>query len=804
MTDNKHSLANSLARSGGLPNYFSRTSGPDWQQVLNLGFLEKLIQGGRNRLGDEGINDLKYLLLAMAESQSKYFPPSIVRDFRQHIGLENGEDPQEASELESDDGERDLDRDDSSNDSELEGLSYQDASSNELETPVVYSLDTDRSQIPTLGQQGNQHFLWLEKRIQAFLANADGTSTALDNLDRVCDFLRASDLEKQLARFFYASFHGWDKIIRRIIPKTEVDVIDISEKQGLFQILQDIFGQEHHDLIKKFLECKGPVASTLLYQGDSPKEKPFFKDPLDDFLSGEGSLTEEDICTRIIGDPVESDLTASDFHHLPDEVLAIPDKIESGAQNNALLLYGPSGTGKSSFVTTLGCTVYRLDDKLSHSGEDANEDQDQILIMPKTLNESVAEIIEKIRVFLTIKGNDPKAVLLVDEMVFPDDSADLASLRDSFQRLLESEIPSHACTIVFTTNNDDRILESARRRMDCFKIPVPHPRHQASMVVGIAEKLGISLSRDDANQITSTHTASVALWEKALKGTDKTITDPVLLVKSIRQQLEAAAKSTYGTIDDVIRPPFHNLYDPQYTNSTVRCMGVSRPKPFSEKDWLDYIRVCENQGKGSSLLLVGVTGAGHEWAPHFLADALAWSVHALGDEGDIESPRTLCTTRDFDAFRRTTRSILQGESRQHLIGVLDVPLLIEQERERLVNESQHPVVFFDCLTEKQVLRFLKKELGLPVYMKIHKENRSSQPTQLPYINLGNRRRIKLPNLDGIAPEDLRAVQASQGNPLAASPLGYLSALAKKRGMDPQVLNQRMAEILSRNEAEKTL
>jgi hypothetical protein len=323
------------------------------------------------------------------------------------------------------------------------------------------------------------------------------------------------------------------------------------------------------------------------------------------------------------------------------------------------------------------------------------------------------------------------------------------------------------------------------------------------MVVRIADKLGISLSLDNAKQITNTHTAPVALWEKALKDTGKTITDPVLLVKSIRQQLEAAAKSTYGTIDDVIRPPFHNLYNPQYTNSTVRCMGVSRPKPFSEEDWLDYIRACENQGKGSSLLLVGVTGAGHEWAPHFLADALGWSVHALGDEGDIGSPRTLCTTSDFDAFRRTTRSILQGESRQHLIGVLDVPLLTEQERERLVNESQHPVVFFDCLTEKQVLRFLKEELGLPVYMKIHKETPRSQPTQLPYINLGNRR-MGLRNLDGIAPEDLRAVQASQGNPLAASPLGYLSALSKKRGMDPQVLNQRMAEILSRNEAEKAM
>jgi len=793
MTDNKHSLA----RSGGLPNYFSRTSGPDWQQVLNLGFLKKLIQGGRNRLGDEGINDLKYLLLAMAESQSKYFPPSIVRDFRQHIGLENGEDPQEA--LESDDEEAGgLDEDDLLNESEA------------TETSSVYSLDIDRSQIPTLSQQGNQHFSWLEKRIQEFLANADGTSTALDNLDRVCDFLRASDLEKQLARFFYASFHGWDKIIRRIIPKTEVDVIDITEKQGLFQILQDIFGQEHHDLIKKFLECKGPVASTLLYQGDSPKEKPFFKDPLDDFLSGEGSLTEEDICTRIIGDPVESGLTASDFHHLPDEVLAISDKIESGAQKNALLLYGPSGTGKSSFVTTLGCTVYRLDDKLSHSGEDANEDedQDQILIMPKTLNSSVAEIIEQIRVFLTIKGNDPKAMLLVDEMVFPDDSADLASLRDSFQRLLESEIPSHACTIVFTTNNDDRILESARRRMDCFKIPVPHPRHQASMVVGIAEKLGISLSLDNAKQITSTHTAPVALWEKALKDTGKTITDPVLLVKSIRQQLEAAAKSTstYGTIDDVIRPPFHNLYDPQYTNSTVRCMGVSRPKPFSEKDWLDYIRVCENQGKGSSLLLVGVTGAGHEWAPYFLADALAWSVHALGDEGDegdIGSPRTLCTTNDFNVFRETTRSILQGESRQHLIGVLDVPLLTAESRQDLVNQNQHPVVFFDCLSEKQVLRFLKEELGLPVYMKIHRESEKHQYTQIPYINLENCPK-KLGNLDGITLEDLHAVNALQGNPLAASPIQHLTALAKERRMDPQVLNQRMAETLSRSQAERAI
>jgi hypothetical protein len=429
---------------------------------------------------------------------------------------------------------------------------------------------------------------------------------------------------------------------------------------------------------------------------------------------------------------------------------------------------------------------------LSHSGEDA-----------KTLNASVAKIIEQIQVFLMIKGNDPKAVLLVDEMVFPDDSADLASLRDSFQQLLESEIPNHACTIVFTTNNDDRILESARRRMDCFEIPVPHPRHQASMVVGIAKKLGISLSRDDANQITSTHTAPVALWEKALKGTDKTITDPVLLVKSIRQQLEAAAKSTYGTIDDVIRPPFHNLYNPQYTNSTVRCMGVSRPKPFSEEDWLDYIRACENQGKGSSLLLVGVTGAGHEWAPHFLADALAWSVHALEDEGDIGSPRTLCATRDFGAFRRTTRSILQGESRQHLICVLDVPLLTPESRQKLVSQNNQPVVFFDYLSEKRVLRFLKKEMGLPVYMKIHRESEKHQYTQIPYINLENCPK-KLGNLDGITLEDLHAVNASQGNPLAASPLGYLSALSKKRGMDPQVLNQRMAEILSRNEAEKAM
>jgi hypothetical protein len=146
---------------------------------------------------------------------------------------------------------------------------------------------------------------------------------------------------------------------------------------------------------------------------------------------------------------------------------------------------------------------------------------------------------------------------------------------------------------------------------------------------------------------------------------------------------------------------------------------------------------------------------------------------------------------------------LQGESRQHLIGVLDVPLLTAESRQDLVNQNQHPVVFFDCLSEKQVLRFLKEELGLPVYMKIHKENPNSKPTQLPYIKLGNRR-MRLRNLDGIAPEDLRAVQASQGNPLAASPLGYLSALAKKRGMDPQVLNQRMAEILSRNEAEKAM
>jgi hypothetical protein len=750
MTDNK----NSLARSGGLPNYFSRTSGPDWQQVLNLGFLKKLIQGGRNRLGDEGINDLKYLLLAMAESQSKYFPPSIVRDFRQHIDLENGEDSQEASELESDDGERDLDRDDSSNESE---------------TPVVYSLDTDRSQIPTLSQQGNQHFLWLEKRIQEFLANADGTSTALDNLDRVCDFLRASDLEKQLAKFFYASFHGLDTIICRIIPKTEVDGIDISEKQGLFQILQDIFGQEHHDLIKKFLECKGPVASTLLYQGDSPRKKPFFNDLLDDLLSVGELLTDQNICQWIIGDPVESDLTASDFHHLSDEVLAIPGKIESGAQNNALLLYGPSGTGKSSYVLTWGRTVYRLNDKLSHSGEN-----------PETLNESVAEIIKQIRVFLTIKGNDPKAVLLVDEMVFPDDSGDLAGLRDSFQRLVESEILSHDCTIVFTTNNDDRILGSARRRMDCFEIPVPHPRHQASMVVGIAKKLGISLSRDDANQITSTHTAPVALWEKALKGTDKTITDPVLLVKSIRQQLEAAAKSTYGTIDDVIRPPFHNLYNPQYTNSTVRCMGASQPKAFSEEDWLDYIRACENRGKGSSLLLVGVTGAGHEWAPHFLADALAWSVHALGDEGDegdegdIGSPRTLCTTNDFNVFRETTRSILQGDSRQHLIGVLDVPLLTPESRQQLVSQNQQAIVFFDYLSKEQVLGFLEKKMGLPVSL----ENCHNQ----------------LDDLDRITPEDLHAVNALQGNPLAASPIEHLSALAKARSIDLRVLGQRILEI----------
>ena len=412
---------------------------------------------------------------------------------------------------------------------------------------------------------------------------------------------------------------------------------------------------------------------------------------------------------------------------------------------------------------------------------------------------------------MTIKGNDPKAVLLVDEMVFPNDSVDLASLRDSFQQLLESEIPNHACTIVFTTNNDDMILESARRRMDCFEIPVPHPRHQASMVVGIADKLEISLSLDDAKQITSTHTAPVALWEKALKALkdgNQTITDPVSLVKSIRQQLEAAANSTYGTKDAVIRPPFHNLYDPQYTNTAVRCMGASQPKAFSENEWLHYIRVCENQGRGSSLLLVGVRGAGYEWAPHFLANALGWSVKALGDEGDIESPRTLCTTRDFNVFRGTTRSILQGESRQHLIGVLDVPLLTEQERERLVNESRHPVVFFDYLSEKQVLRFLKEEMGLPVYMKIHEAFKNHQYTQkytqIPYINLGNCPK-PLGNLDGsITLEDLHAVNALQGNPLAASPIQHLTARAKERRMDPRVLNQRMAETLSRSQAERAI
>src|SRR5579872_1992261 len=217
----------------------------------------------------------------------------------------------------------------------------------------------------------------------------------------------------------------------------------------------------------------------------------------------------------LLGKPAAASLGWDDFDHL-GEVRDIASRIIAASDGGSserrpkginLLLYGPSGTGKTEFVKTLGA-------RLGFSVQFIGETNDRHLEPAR--RERIAALI----IANAIGAVAHKAIIVVDEAddLFCGADEDDWEYRKGSKVFMNRLLERAAAPTLWIVNDPHRLGEAVVRRMSLsIRFPKPSLSMRRVMVRQIGKKFAFRLSEPAAADIAR-YSAPPALIENAIRG----------------------------------------------------------------------------------------------------------------------------------------------------------------------------------------------------------------------------------------------------------------------------------------------
>ena len=300
----------------------------------------------------------------------------------------------------------------------------------------------------------------------------------------------------------------------------------------------------------------------------------------------------EDLYGRLLGPALPATLPWASFTHLRQHAGIAADVLRAALADREpgihILLYGPAGTGKTSFAATLAAHVgARLRPVAEQDDRGAEPDRKKRL-SSLTLAQHLAP---------------PGEVLLFDEaedlFLHSSRSGDgPAASRVFMHRLLERS----ATPVIWTANNIGALGPAVLRRMTlCLELKVPDVATRSRLWREMAAGEGIALPDADATRLARLVAAAPALASSALRaarlaggGAD-----------TARQVVEGVARAMAGGALPAPQPDADGQYDPALVNADADLAtleaGLLRP----------------GATQAVSLLLSGPPGTGKSaWVRH--------------------------------------------------------------------------------------------------------------------------------------------------------------------------------------------
>ena len=304
-------------------------------------------------------------------------------------------------------------------------------------------------------------------------------------------------------------------------------------------------------------------------------------------------LPEADLYDQLLGKMTAEPLPWDAFAHLGRQAEVAASVLRAALVGHEIgvniLLYGPAGTGKTSFAATLAAQVGANLRPVVEADEDGDE---------PTRHERLAGL--RLAQRLVASRN---TLLLFDEAedLFVDRSASLerASPRVFIHRMLEQlTVP-----VIWTANDISALGPAVLRRMTmCLELRIPSVLTRTRLWREMGQAEGVALSEPDAARLARLVPAAPAVAATALRATRLAGGS----AETARLVVEGVARAVNGGALPAPEPEHDAAYDPTLVNAD--CDLVELLERLS----------CPGAQRAVSFLLSGPPGTGKSaWVRHF-------------------------------------------------------------------------------------------------------------------------------------------------------------------------------------------
>jgi SpoVK/Ycf46/Vps4 family AAA+-type ATPase len=305
-------------------------------------------------------------------------------------------------------------------------------------------------------------------------------------------------------------------------------------------------------------------------------------------------LPESDVYDQLLGAIAVEPLPWEAFAHLGREaevaasVLAAALAARERGVN--ILLYGPAGTGKTSFASTLAARVGARLRPVAEADEAGEEPQRHERLAGLRLAQRLAAPGEALLLF-----DEAEDLFISRSMAFDEP---VTSSRVFIHRLLERT----AVPVIWTANDIEVLGPAVLRRMTmCLELRVPNLATRAHLWRRMGETEGVALEDADAARLARLVPAAPAVAAAALRATRLAGGG----AETARLIVEGVARAVRGGGLPSPEPERDALYDPALVNADCDLAALTA----------DLLR--EGAPRAVSFLLSGPPGAGKSaWVRH--------------------------------------------------------------------------------------------------------------------------------------------------------------------------------------------